>query len=280
MLDLHIHSNFSDGSESPDRLCDIAHDAGLTAIALTDHDGLGGVEAAGARAAELGLGFVPGCEVSCSWPNGTLHMLCYFVEPGEGPLQEELARLAFDRRERNELMAAKLAGLGIPITYDEVSAEAGGQGIGRPHFAAVLIRHRVVSSMQEAFDSYLGKGAPGYVSKARVAASEIIASAAGSGAVAVLAHPHTLGLEGAALEAAVGELAEQGLGGLECLYGRYQPEERAALCALAARFGLAVTGGSDFHGTYKPDLALGVATGDLDVPDHLLEALEERRPTR
>jgi predicted metal-dependent phosphoesterase TrpH len=278
MLDLHVHSTFSDGSETPEHICELAHEAGISTIALTDHDGLGGVEAAAKRASDLGLGFVPGCEVSCSWASGSLHMLCYFVEPGDGPLQEELERLAGDRAERNELMVAKLAGLGLPITYEEVLEEAGGKGVGRPHFAAVLVKHGVVTTVQEAFDTLLAKGAPGYVNKARVEAGEIIASAKASGAVAVLAHPHTLGLEPPELASAVEELAELGLGGLECLYGRYEPERRAALAALAQRNGLAVTGGSDYHGAYKPDLALGVGQGDLDVPDGVLDELEARRP--
>jgi predicted metal-dependent phosphoesterase TrpH len=104
MIDLHSHSVCSDGSDTPERLCEIAAEAGLSAFALTDHDGLAGIEAARKRAAELGVRLVPGCEVSCSWSPGTLHLLCYFVEPGEGLLQDELVRLAADRSARNELM--------------------------------------------------------------------------------------------------------------------------------------------------------------------------------
>ncbi len=279
VLDLHTHSVFSDGSDTPEEICESAASAGLTAVALTDHDGLGGIERGRARAAELGLRLIPGCEVSCSWSPGTLHMLCYFVEPGSGPLQDELVRLAQDRETRNERMVSKLASLGIPITYEEVSKEAGGKGIGRPHFAAVLVRHGVVGSIQEAFDSLLAKGTPAYIDKTRVNAAEIIAKAAATGAVTVLAHPLSLGVEPAALEAAVGELAEAGLGGIECIYGRYDSETRAGLGSIARRHGLEITGGSDYHGTYKPDLEIGTGTGDLDVDDSLLVALEGRRPS-
>lgn len=278
MIDLHCHSTCSDGSDAPERLCELAAETGLSALALTDHDTLDGIEAARRRAGELGIRLVPGCEVSCSWSPGTLHVLCYFVEPGEGPLQEELLRLAADRAARNELMVERLATLGLPITREEVEVEAGGQGIGRPHFAAVLVRNGAAASIQDAFDRFLGKGAPGYVSKARVHAPEILAKAKASGAVAVVAHPLSLGLEGETLAGALGELAGAGLGGLECHYARYDPDTRTELESLAGHLGLAVTGGSDYHGNYKPGLLLGTGLGDLDVPDALLEALEGRRP--
>jgi predicted metal-dependent phosphoesterase TrpH len=278
MIDLHCHSTCSDGSDPPERLCELAAETGLSALALTDHDTLDGIEPARQRAGELGTRLVPGCEISCSWSPGTLHVLCYFVEPGDGPLQEELLRLAADRAARNELMVSRLATLGLPITREEVEAEAGGQGIGRPHFAAVLVRNGAAASIQDAFDRFLGKGTPGYVSKARVHAPEILAMAKASGAVAVVAHPLSLGLEADSMAGALAELAGAGLGGLECHYARYDPDTRKELESLAGRLGLAVTGGSDYHGTYKPGLLLGTGLGDLDVPDALLDALEERRP--
>jgi hypothetical protein len=278
VIDLHCHSVFSDGSDTPEELCELAAQAGLTALALTDHDGLDGIERARARAGELGVRLVPGCEVSCTWSPGTLHMLCYFVEPGDGPLPQELGRLAQDRETRNERMAAKLESLGLPVTYEEVVEEAGGKGVGRPHFAAVLMRHGVVGSIQEAFDTYLAKGGAGYVDKARVSPEEIILTARASGAVAVLAHPFSLGLEGEELEAAIGGMAAVGLSGLECYYGRYGEARRQQLAGIAGRHGLVATGGSDYHGTYKPDLRLGVGAGDLNVDDAVLKALDERRP--
>jgi hypothetical protein len=280
VIDLHCHSVFSDGSDTPEEICELAAAAGLTAIALTDHDGLDGIERARARAGALGIRLVSGCEVSCTWSPGSLHMLCYFVEPGDGPLPQELARLAEDRATRNERMAAKLAELGLPISYEEVAEEAGGKGVGRPHFAAVLVRHGVVGSIQEAFDTYLAKGGAGYVDKARVSPEEIILTARASGALAVVADPFSLGLQGAELEAAIGGLAAVGLSGLECYYSRYSVEGRQQLAAIAGRHGLVATGGSDYHGTYKPDLRLGVGAGDLRVDDSVLAALDELRPPR
>jgi predicted metal-dependent phosphoesterase TrpH len=167
--------------------------------------------------------------------------------------------------------------LGLPITPEEVEAEAGGKGIGRPHVAAVLLRKGVVTSIQEAFDVYLAKGKPGYVEKERLHPDQAINLAIESNAVPVLAHPLSLGLEPAELDRTVGELAELGLAGAEAIYGRYSPEERAGVATLATRHGLVVTGGSDHHGTYKPDLQVGVGKGDLDVPDSALEELAARR---
>lgn len=277
MIDLHVHSSRSDGSDTPEAICELAAEAGLRALALTDHDTLDGIPAARTRAADLGLELVPGCEISCAFSPGTLHLLCYFAEPGAGPLAEQLRTLSADRARRNEEMARRLADLGLPVDYEEVAAEAGGGEIGRPHFAAVLVRHGAAASIQEAFDRYLGKGAPGYVSKARLDPAAAIEAAHASGAVTVLAHPLSLALDGEELDAAVSRLADVGLDGLECHYGRYEPSERERLAALAARLDLVVTGGSDYHGRYKPDLALGRGRGDLAVPDDLLDQLVARR---
>ncbi|MDQ1446243.1 MAG: 3,5-nucleoside bisphosphate phosphatase [Acidimicrobiaceae bacterium] len=277
MIDLHTHSTASDGSDQPARIAEMAAQAGCTAFALTDHDGLDGIFSAGARAAELSVRFVPGCEISCPHP-GTLHLLVYFVEPGEGPLQDELIRLQQIRDLRNRELVTRLAGMGLPVTYEEVQAEAGGTGAGRPHMAAVLVRKGAAASVQDAFDRYLAKGRPGYVEKERLPVDHAVRLAQASGGVVVLAHPLSLNLTSKALEAEVEGLAAAGVQGVEALYGRYSPQDRAGLAELAARHGLVATGGSDHHGAYKPDLAVGVGTGDLDVPDDVLDRLTDRRP--
>lgn len=278
MIDLHTHSTVSDGSDPPASIPVLAHAAGCSAVALTDHDRLDGVSEARAAAANVGIELVPGCELSCRWPPGTLHLLAYFVEPGEGPLQSQLVRLQDDRDDRNDRLVRRLVELGLPITEDEVRAEAGGSGIGRPHVAAVLVRHGVVDTIQEAFDRYLSKGGAAYVSKARLEPATAVDLVRRSGGVAVLAHPDSLGLDPAATRAAVRQLADVGLSGLEAHYGRYRPEQRDLWAALAVQLDLVATGGSDHHGTYKPDLSVGVGQGDLDVPDSALAALVARRP--
>jgi predicted metal-dependent phosphoesterase TrpH len=278
MIDLHTHSTCSDGSDSPTRIIDLAAAAGCSAVALTDHDGLSGIDAARARAGELGIEFVPGCEVSCRFSPGTMHVLCYFAEPGEGPLQDQLERLRSDRDTRNDRLIARLNELGIPITEELLREEAADATLGRPHFAAVLVRLGAVESYQDAFDNLLAKGGPAYFPKAFIDASTTIDAARGSGALAVLAHPLSLGLEPPELDRQIAELANAGLAGMECWYGRYSAEARQGLVDIAGRYGLVATGGSDFHGSYKPDLSVGTGTGDLDVPASALAELTARRP--
>lgn len=280
VIDLHLHSTCSDGSETPARVVELAAAAGCSAIALTDHDGLVGITEARGRAASLGIGFVPGCEVSCAFSPGAMHVLGYFAEPGEGPMQDELARLREDRAKRNERLVRRLQDLGLPVSFEEVRALAGSSVVGRPHFAAVLVANGAAASVQDAFDRLLAKGAPGYVPKARIDFATFVARARGSGAVTVLAHPLSLGLERAGLDGVVSELAEAGLAGMECYYSRYSPEERAGLAEMAKRHDLVATGGSDFHGRFKPDISVGVGTGDLEVPDSVLAELSARKPDR
>jgi 3',5'-nucleoside bisphosphate phosphatase len=275
VVDLHTHSTVSDGSDTPDEVVALAAKAGLSALALTDHDRQDGIAAARKKAAEAGIELVAGAEISCNH-SATLHMLVYFLEPGEGPLQDELVRLQVARDNRNDKLIARLAALGLPVTMEELETESGGGGAGRPHVAAVLVRKGLASSVQDAFDRWLAKGRPAYVEKERLDPVAAIALALQSGALPVLAHPLSLGLSPNKLERAVGELAEAGLVGLEAIYGRYSPQERASLAVMAAQAGLAITGGSDHHGTYKPDLTVGTGRGDLHVPNGALEALRNR----
>ena len=287
MIDLHTHSNVSDGSEPPHRIPELAARAGCSAVALSDHDTLDGLAEAGEAAAAAGIRLVPACEVSCRKPpmpgrdgvTGSVHVLCYFVEPGEGPLQDELRELRLDRRRRNDALVARLAQLGVPVSWDEVVAEAGGEaGVGRPHFAKVLVRHGAATDVQDAFDRWLADGRAAYVPKARLEAPEVARLARSSGGVAVLAHPLSLGLEPPVLASVVDEMAEAGLSGIEAIYGSYTDDERRMLTDMAEAAGLVATGGSDFHGTFKPGLSVGTGCGDLKVPDAVLDDLEGRRP--
>jgi predicted metal-dependent phosphoesterase TrpH len=278
MIDLHTHSVCSDGTDEPGRVVELAARAGCRAVALTDHDTLAGLAAAAQAAARLGIELVPGCEVSCRFGGSSAHVLVYFVDGPEGPLQDELSQLRDDRVGRNRRLVARLAELGLPVTYDEVVAEAAGEeSAGRPHVAAVLVRNGAATSVPDAFDRWLGEGRPAYVPKSRVTPAQIADLAVRSGGVAVLAHPLTLGLSGAGLDAAVAELAEAGFAGIEAYYGRYSRDERAGLATLAQRHGLVATGGSDYHGTVKTDLSVGTGTGDLSVPDRVLDELAARR---
>jgi len=258
---------------------ELAAEAGCGAVALTDHDGVAGLAEAHRRADALGIRFIPGCEVSCAFEPGTMHVLCYFVGEQESPLTRELAVLRTERERRNAEMLERFAELGIPITFEELAAEAGSSVIGRPHLAAVLVRRGIVDSIDEAFARFLAKGAPGYVEKDRVGIESVIALTRASGGVAVLAHPRSLELDREALDHELGGLADAGLTGMECHYASYDQATRADLAALARRHGLVPTGGSDFHGRFKPDLWMGIGRGDLNVPDDVVDELAAAAPT-
>jgi len=278
VIDLHAHSTASDGSDTPAALMALAGHQGLSAVALTDHDTVEGLAEARAAAADVGVRLVQGCELSCEVGSATMHLLVYFLGDEPGPLQDRLGGLQAARADRNRRIVTVLQAHGLDVTLDEILAEAGGGTVGRPHVAGVLLRKGYVTSVQEAFDQWLAKGRPAYLDRERLLPAEAIALTHASGAVAVLAHPTSLGFDGAKLEQFVAGLAADGLDGMECEYGRYTPELRAALRQMAGRLGLAVTGGSDYHGRYKPDIALGTGLGDLAVPDELLDELKARRP--
>jgi len=279
VIDLHTHSNASDGTDPPDAIPALAATAGCRAVALTDHDTVAGLGAARRRAAEVGVVLVGGCEVSCAFLGESAHVLVYFIDRDEGPLHEELARLREDRVRRNRRLAERLSALGLPVTYEEAVARAAREdSLGRPHFAQLLVDKGAADSVPDAFDRWLANGRPAYVPKARVHPGQLALVAAASGAVCVLAHPLTLELDWPALERAVAELADLGFGGLEAHYAAYRPEERQALAQLAARHDLVATGGSDYHGTIKAGLAIGTGRGDLRVGDEVLERLAARRP--
>ncbi len=287
MIDLHTHSRVSDGSETPGRVVALAAEAGCSAVALTDHDSLAGLDEARRAAAGAGVRLVPGCEVSCRKPappsgappiEGSVHVLVYFVEPGTGPLPAELVALRQDRAARNRALLARLVELGTGVRWEDVVAAAGDEaGIGRPHFARALVASGAAESVDDAFDRWLADGRPGYVPKARLEAADVARLAHESGGVAVLAHPFSTGLAPPTLERMVAGLADEGLDGIEAVYSSYTPDQRAWLRRLARRHGLVATGGSDFHGSFKPGLFVGSGRGDLQVPDELLEDLESRR---
>jgi hypothetical protein len=176
-------------------------------------------------------------------------------------------------------LVERLETLGVPITYDQVIALAGDEGgVGRPHFAMALVEIGAAESIDDAFERYLANGRPGYVPKGRLTGADVARLARASDGVAVLAHPFSTGLVGVELAKLVAELAAAGFGGIETIYGRYSPRQRRELGNLARRFGLVTTGGSDYHGKIKPDLAVGTGQGDLKVPNDVLARLEGRRP--
>jgi hypothetical protein len=280
MIDLHMHSTFSDGSLTPEALVDEAQAAGLSAIALTDHDSTSGVERFVAACARKGLRGIGGVEMSVDVKKGTLHMLGYFVDPSEERLQAVLARIREGRDDRNHEILEKLCSLGMKLAWDEVAAYAGEDVVSRPHFARAMVEKKYVSSTEEAFDRFLGKGKPAYVDRMRLSPVDSVAAIRGAGGVAVLAHPFTLELKDKALETYVGELKVAGLAGIEVYYSEHTPAQQRAYLDLCRRMGLAPAGGSDFHGLINPAIRIGRGFGNLSVPDEILGDLEARCPGR
>ena len=275
-IDLHSHSTASDGSAKPSLIVEMAIDRGLTALALTDHDTLEGVDAARSAAASTDLELIPGIELSLEYQAGGMHLLVLWLEPGPGPLQDRLAGLQSGRADRNRRIVELLSEKGMPITIDEVEKEASGGSLGRPHIAAVMTRKGYVSSIAEAFDLWLGSGRPGYVGRPRLNPAEAIGLARDSGAVPIVAHPHTLNINRASeMAELLTKLRQAGLIGLEAIYSGYRRHEREGYADLARRFELVPSGGSDYHGTYKPGLEVGIGFGDLHVPESVLDGLRD-----
>ena len=289
MIDLHAHTTVSDGGDSPSELVAKAAAAGLSVLAVTDHDNDAGCAEAIAAGRELGVEVVPGVEISCDvedfpargWvPSArpTMHLLGYFIPEGDNPLSAALAELQFARANRNQLMVERLNELGIDVTFEEIENEAGGPGsqIGRPHFAAVLVRHGVVPDYQTAFDEYLAKGAKAYLNRKLYKPVEAVELMVSAGVVPVLAHPFTLNLSFEELDGFVDELATAGLVGIEGYHGDLPEVEQEPFRALGRARNLIVSGGSDYHGDMRPDRGLPGGKNQVLVPEEVVEQLRSK----
>lgn len=274
-IDLHTHSTASDGTYSPRELVYLAHKKGLKALALTDHDTVKGLKEALRAAQECGLELVPGCELSVNF-KGITHILGYYLNPEAPFLQEKLTYLRQKRHSRNEQIVAKLNELGIEITYAEVKAKAKGS-VGRPHLAQVLIEKKVVHSVQEAFDLYLGPQGKAFVPKEKFTAQTAIEILKKEKASVVLAHPFSLNLPPEELFLELKKLKEMGLDGVEVFYTEHSPKLTKIYLEMAQKLDLIPTGGSDFHGQVKPDISLGKGKNNLNLSYTLLANLKEKR---
>ena len=272
-VDLHCHSTASDGEYAPAEVARRAHAAGLVAIALTDHDTTGGVPEATRVGETLGVRIVSGCEFSVKAPWGELHLLAYFLPPGHARLEEFLAGTRAARHRRAEQIVGHLRRLGVAIDLGDVVQAADGGALGRPHVARLLVRHGVCVDMNEAFARYLGRGRPAYVEKPLPTLQQVTELVHAVGGVAVAAHLGDHGTDGQ-----IRQFQEQGLDGLEVRHPSHSPGTERRLTGIAQRFGLAISGGSDWHG----DMELGdshAPLGGLDIPLKWLEELETRRAT-
>ncbi|TAN35643.1 MAG: PHP domain-containing protein [Verrucomicrobia bacterium] len=278
MIDLHTHSVFSDGSMTPEELVAVAAEAQLTVVALTDHDTTEGLPRFFAATKTSGVRGITGVEISAEHHPGALHMLGYFFDPAHAGLQEKLAQLRAGRTERNQKILNHLHELGLELTWDEVHALAGGEVVGRPHFARAMIARGHVKDKDEAFAKFLARGKPAYAERFRLSPADSIQMIREAGGVPVLAHPCSLKLGQKMLRALLLELRDAGLEGVEVYHSEHNSSQAKLFHRLAVDLGLAVTGGSDFHGALMPDIKLGRGFGSLRVPDDLLPVLEARRP--
>ena len=274
MIDLHVHSTFSDGSFTPEELIQEAVRVGLSAIALTDHDTTAGVPRLLAAASSTSVQAIAGVEISADVKCGTMHMLGYMLDPAHPPLIERLKWLREGREVRNAEILDKLNQLGFGLTWEEVAAFAGEDVVGRPHFAQALLARKRVKDKEEAFDKYLGKGKPAYADRRRMTPEDSIQLILGAGGIPVLAHPSTLKVSYEALNKLVAELRDLGLAGIEVFYSEHTPQMVAQYLTLARELNLIATGGSDFHGAMNPDVKLGFGFGSLKVPDEVVAQLQ------
>lgn len=269
-VDLHVHSTASDGTLTPAQVVHQAHARGLSAVALADHDTLAGLPEAAEAAREFpSLDLIPAVEISAQLGSQEVHILGYLIRTGDPDLRAALDQVRTHRLTRARAMVEKLVELGVSLRYEQVAELAGGDeaSVGRPHVAAALVRVGAVSSAQEAFQRYLRRGRPAYVSRPRPGATEAIALIHAAGGMAVLAHPGLISAQGT-----VGAALGLALDGLEAYHVDHTPTQTSRLLRLAREHHLCATGGSDSHGPQGPT---PVEIGQVLVPDECAEGLRE-----
>jgi predicted metal-dependent phosphoesterase TrpH len=275
MIDLHTHSNASDGDLSPAELIAAAANQGLSAIALTDHDTIEGLKSAEETAEKYSICFIPGIEMEIAWPvaHGDFHLLGLGLTQPSPAFLDAVDSLARSRETRNQEIIQRLRGLGIRTDYEEVRSFSGGGSIGRPHFAALLVSRGLVKNHEQAFTQYLGRGKCLFVPKQALTFNQAAALIKESGGIAVLAHPMSLYIAWGRLPGFVRGLKEQGLDGLEAWHPTAKSRSCKRLEILGRSLGLYVTEGSDFHGEARPNRKLGHSAEDRQIEDSVLEAI-------
>ena len=280
MIDLHAHSNASDGGCSPEELAELGASIGLTALAVTDHDTVGGVAGFLERAKRFpGMAAVPGVELSTVFGARELHIVGLFIDPESPELLTFLEEMRRIRQERNERIFRRLDSLGYRISWEDPAFQSTGDtaSLGRPHFARALMERYGFPSLQAVFDKLLKFGAPAYVPRRLPDPVRAIDAIHHAGGVAIWAHPvYRQRNERAWARRIMKRFAPLGLDGVEGYYSMFGPPETALVTELAAEYGLLLSGGSDFHGANQPEIRLGAGMGKLCVPDGLFAPLRER----
>ncbi len=281
-IDLHVHSTASDGTLTPAQILELAQAQHLGAIAITDHDTIDGSKEALQVGIPSSIHFLTGVELSAAPPpflrrSGSFHILGYGLHLDDNELNRTLLVLQHARENRNPAIIERLGRLGFDMTLAEVVEMVGESQIGRPHIARLMLKKGYVHSIDEAFDRYLGTAKPAYVDKYRISCQRALEIIRGAGGIPILAHPYLLRLkEAAEMEKLVVSLKKIGLEGIEALYPEHPPQATAFYEELAGRHHLLITGGTDFHGSLRTDIQLGIGTGDFHVPFELYERLNDR----
>jgi hypothetical protein len=271
--DLHTHSTFSDGTQTPAENVELALARGLVGVAVTDHDTTDGIADAIEAAASTDLAIVPGIEFSAEYDGASLHVLGYWADASNEALRDELRRLTDTRFRRGELMVEKLQQLGYEISFDRVREIAGDDLIARPHIAQAMVEAGIVAEEKEAFDRFISDGGIAYVPKHALRPLDALRLIHGAGGVCVLAHPGMWRGEGAVPDELIEAMAEGGMGGLEVDHPDHDDAQRAYYGDLATRLDLVATGSSDCHGA-----RYGFRLGCETTPTELVDELRRRRP--
>jgi hypothetical protein len=277
VIDFHCHTLHSDGTDSPRALALMADQIGLHALCLTDHDTLGGIPEFLATQPEVKVQLHVGTELSCHFLGRSLHVLGLLVNPADTRFQNRLIELRGRREDRNRRMVLRLAELGCPVTLEEVQAHADSPLLSRVHFALALAAKGFVRRAPEAFERLIGDDCPGFVPREELTPSEAAQWIREASGVPVVAHPGRFAGGGFRWDEAMADLQRQGIEGMEAYYGEYRASEQSYFVALAKRLDMVISGGSDYHGTNKPGLRLGVGRGGLKVPDTCLDQLKARQ---
>ena len=272
-VDLHVHSTRSDGTYTPTELVNYAMEKGLKAFALTDHDTVDGIEEALKAAKGKPIEVIPGIEYSTEYRKRDVHILGLFIDYHAPVFLEYLKRFQASRIERNHKLCRNLQGAGFNITYEALLDEFPNAVITRAHYAKYLLAHGYVKSMVEAFDRYLGDHTPYFVHREKITPEEVIDITRKAGGIPILAHPTLYKLGREQLDILISTLTDAGLMGLEAIYSTYSPSEESQMKALAKKYNLMISGGSDFHGATKPGLDLGCGYGRLFIHEEVLDNL-------
>ncbi|MGN0159788.1 MAG: PHP domain-containing protein [Lachnospiraceae bacterium] len=276
-VDLHVHSTASDGTLTPSEVVCLAKKMNLSAMALTDHDTVYGLDEALRAGMEQNIEIIPGIELSCVYLQKEIHIVGLFIDYKDENFQNKLNQLRDTRDARNEQMAAKFRDHHIPITVDALKEAYPGAILTRAHFASYLHQKGLVTSVKDAFDRYLNDHGPMFVPRHKVCCEDTIGLIHSVGGIAILAHPILYRLGDLELSKMIRHLKECGLDGIEALYSTYTPADERLIQRLAKENDLLLSGGSDFHGANKPNIRLGVGKGNLRIPYELLETLKRSR---